>query len=270
MMRVVKSIILCGIMAILIGGLLSHQAFALLASDDASDSAYDDGWQASDNGGSGYNSWTFANGSNSGFFTASSTSNGNGDGNGDGDIDTGGRAWGLFANSGETAAATRSFMTGSLDIGNRFEISMDNGFVDNGSTVGFGLQNAAGNNLVEYFFVGGNSNYTVNADSVSGTTPGFTDEGMTLTFTVTDADSFTLTIDELADGIGVNHTVTGDFLSAPDQRIAQIRMFNFNAGGGGERNLFFNSISAVPEPSAFLFGGIVCGALGFKLTRRRR
>lgn len=270
MMRAVKSIFLSGALAVLICGLLSHQAFALLASDDASDGAYDDGWQGTDNGGSGYDSWTFANGSNSGFFTASSTSNGDGDGNGDGDIDTGGRAWGLFANSGDTASAIRQFTSGSLDVGNRFEISMDNGFVDNGSTVGFGLRNAAGENLVEYFFVGGNSNYTVNANSVSGTTPGFTDEGMTLKFTVTDADSFSLTIDELADGIGVNHTVTGDFLSATDQRIAQVRLFNFNAGGGGERNLFFNSISAVPEPSAFLFGGIVCGVLGLKFARRRR
>ena len=40
-----------------------------------------------------------------GHFVASSTGNGDGDGNADGDIDTAGRAWGMFANSGPLAAA---------------------------------------------------------------------------------------------------------------------------------------------------------------------
>ena len=257
------------VLALLVSGPFCNPAMALLASDDASNTTYDDGLQGTDNGGSGFNSWSLSSGGNSGFFVASSTGNGDGDGNSDGDIDNSGRAWGLFANSGDTASAVRGFTTGALDVGNRLSISMDNGFVDSGSTVGFGLQNAAGDNLVEYFFVGGNTNYTVNALSVSGTTPGFTDEGMKLTFTVTDSDSFSLTVDELVDGEGVNHTVTGDFFNNADQRIAQIRFFNANAGFNGSNNLFFNSVTAIPEPSAVLFGGLVCGVLGLSYSRTR-
>jgi hypothetical protein len=53
--------------------------------------------------------------------------------------------------------------------------------------------------------------------------------------------------------------------AAGDQSIIQLRLFNANAGFNDDHNAYFNSInvvSAVPESTAFWFGGVSCGAVG--------
>ena len=125
--------------------LLSHTAQAQLppptAQDTASDSAYDPpppGWNNGDNGGFGMGPWTLnpaLNTPQNGFFVDDSTGNNgtSGDTNGDGDINTipGPRAWGLYANSGQTASAVRDFNL-PFTPGSVFEIFMDNGDVQAG------------------------------------------------------------------------------------------------------------------------------------------
>ena len=129
-------------------------------------------------------------------FRSTSTSNGNGDNgsgaaSGDGDIDTGiARAWGHFARFGNTSEATRSFNfgDGTLPVNATLSLSLDIGFIDTGGVVGLGLRNASNQNLVEIFFRGGDGNFTVftdNGGSYSGTTPGFSDEGFNIDFTLT-------------------------------------------------------------------------------------
>ena len=240
---------------------------ASVAFDSASSAAYNDGWDNGDNGGSGWGGgWVLSGVSGfSGQYLASSTSNGNGDGNSDGDIDTAGRSWFQYAHTGNTAGAVRPF-SGSLSVGQTFSIAFDNGFIQNGGTVGFGLQNASGNNVFEYYFSGGSSNYTVSSQSYSGTTSGFSDEGLVLAFTLTASNTYSLAIQYLnpANNFGGTGTL---FNPGGGQAITQVRIFNFNAGNdGANNNAAVNSISIVPEPATALLGSL--GLLA--LLRRRK
>jgi hypothetical protein len=133
-----------------------------------------------------------------------------------------------------------------------------------------------GANLAEFYFIGGQSNYTVNAQNVLGTTPGFTFGGLHLAFTLTGLNSFLMTMDRLENGVCVDNSVTGNLLASGDQSIAQIRLFNANGGP----DVYFNNMSidspvtAVPELSSFVFGGLVCclvgTSYGIKVYRRNR
>ncbi len=198
------------------------------------------------NGGSGFGTWTFipaSNNANAGRFIGTSTNNDDGDSNMDGDIDTGGDAWGLFANGGGLSEAFRLFTT-DMDVDDRFSINMDNGFIDNGATVGLALQRDDGTNLLEIFFVGGNSFYTYNdADGVTNSTIGFTDEGINIRVDITGESggtyAHTTTITDIAGG--TFHSKSGNF-SATGQ-VGRLRLFNANAGSGSMKDQFFNSLS---------------------------
>lgn len=229
----------------------------VVATDDAAQTPYNDGWTAGDNGGSGYQAWSFVGRDNGSGFGGGFISTNNGAVN----IGTGGSnsAFGVFGNQTGVGAAVRPFSSPLL-TGWTFSIDMDNQSINTGGTVGFGLRNAAGNNLAEFFFVGGQSNYTVNASNTSGTTPAFTTGGLRLSLLLNSANSFTLTIDSLANGVGVDNTVTGNLLSNADQSITNLRLFNANGGP----DVFFNNIiiSVVPEASGLAFGGLVCCLVG--------
>ena len=243
---------------------------ATLASDSAADSVYSDGWDNGDNGGSGWGGgWILSGvGGFSGHFIGSSTANGDGDGNSDGDIDTSGRSWGQFAHTSNTSGAIRPF-SGSLTTGQTVEVGFDNGFIQNGGAVGIALQNSSGENLVEFLFVGGStSGYTVNAGSYTGTTPGFTDEGMTLAITQTAANAFGLSVNTLNPAASFGGTGTY-YSPSGGQEVTQLRLFNFNSASSGGQpafDSFANSIAIVPEPSIALLGSV--GILA--LLRRRR
>jgi hypothetical protein len=236
----------------------------LVASDDASQAAYNDGWLVGDNGGTGFAAWSTVGGTGAaGTFIAS--------GSGDSQINVGGDAFGLFANSGGVSQAIRSF-TNAINVTDTVSLAMDNGFIDAGGTVGFGLQTSAGANLFEFFFVGGASSYQVNrAGGSTLTGASFTNAGLNLSFTLTDADSFSFSIDRLADGVGTNViNVTGDLITAG--AISRIRLFNANAGFNGDHDAFFNSfaVTAVPEASAFMCFGAVGVFAGLWRLRARR
>ena len=140
---------------------LSRQvSAAVVAADDASDAAYSSGWSSGSNGGFGFGPWSISGIGNGGGFLSS--------GNALDNIGTGGspgNAFGLYGNGGGIGQAIRPF-TNSLAIGDTFSIAMDNGFIESGGTVGFGLQNSSGENLVEFYFKGGDANYTLNASNV--------------------------------------------------------------------------------------------------------
>lgn len=242
----------------------------VIAADDASQASYNDGWSTSDNGGTGFLPWSFLGQENTGTgFGGTFRSSDNPEVN----IGSGSNnyAFGVYGNQGGVGAAVRPFAS-PLAVGSTFAIDMDNQGVDGGGgkTVGFSLRNSSGNNLAEFYFIGGQSNYTVNASNVSGTTPGWTTGGLRLSFTLGAANSFTMTIDQLNNGLGVDHTVTGSLFSNANQGISQVRLFNSNGGP----DVFFNNleISAVPEASVLLFGGIFCGIMGItyavRTTRR--
>jgi hypothetical protein len=235
---------------------------AIVATDDASQAAYSDGWQVGDNGGSGYLAWSSIGRENGSGFGGGFISTNNGAVN----IGSGGNnaAFGVFGNSTGVGSAVRP-LTSALPIGYTLSIDMDNQSIDTGGTVGFSLRNAAGNNLAEYYFVGGQSDYTVNAADQNGptqidTTLGFTSGGMRLSFRLTSANSFSLSIDQFANGVGVDKTIAANLISNADQAISNIRLFNANGGP----DVFFNNIvlSVVPEAPGLALGGGIIAILG--------
>jgi hypothetical protein len=260
---------------------LSISAFAAnVASDDQSQSAYDDGWQSTDNGGTGFGAWTLAttsgNGGENGHFVGSSTGNADGSDNGvnngvasDGDIDTGGtpEAWALYANSGQTASGTRPLTGGSLAVNQTVTVEFDNGFVDGGATVGIGLQNSSGENVWEMFFVGGQAVYQYNQlGGVTNTAVGYGDEGLSVEFTLTGASTYSATLTRYD---GTSDTIAGSLLTpAGGSSIDQFRVFNFNSGSGGANNFYVNSLTVIPEPSSIALACL--GAIGAVVARRRR
>jgi hypothetical protein len=202
----------------------------------------------------------------------------------DGDINTPDRpadqdgldnAWGIKDNGGSAADALRNF-SAALNVGDTFRIDMDNGYIDTGATVGFGLQNAtSGENKFEFFFVGGNSTYTyIDEGGSHSSTIGYTDEGLTVEFTLTGADSYSATFTTRG---GATQTVSGDLGGATDgEGVNRFRGFVVQNNTADSHILFFNSmeietLDAVPEPSTVLLlvtGGVIAYGYRRKSTRR--
>lgn len=230
---------------------------AAIAADNAGNPSYADGWQASENSGVGFQPWIGPGNSAGGGFGGGFLSTGNGAVN----IGSGANnaAFGIYGNAGGVGEAIRPF-TGALNVGQTFELDMDNQGIDNGGTVGFGLQNSAGENLVEFYFVGGTANYAVNGSAVLGTLPGYTAGGLHVSLLLGPANSFVLTADPL--GPTLPSVVTGTLLSpAGGSAIDRVRLFNANGGP----DVFFNNLAVAPEPTTL--GLLAATAV---LGRRRR
>jgi len=123
-------------------------------------------------------------------------------------IDVNGKSWGLYANtnvSQGTAVAFRSFTEGSLVVGQSFNISMDNGWVNSGGgamgwilRTGNDTNNKNNGERFEFSYLGGGIGayqiFTNPAAPPINTSLGYTDNGITLSFTLTSADTFSLAI----------------------------------------------------------------------------
>jgi hypothetical protein len=247
---------------------------AAMAYDDASNPIYALDWTNGQNGGFGFGTWMInpnPDTADGGAFAA--TSQNNGQSGFQGNIDTGGRAWGLYGNVPATTItdAVRLFTPGgvtgdsTLGIGEKFILRMDNGFIANGGAVGFGLRNSLGENRFEFYFSGGGSKYRLDIDSDVFTLHGITYAGMTLAFTLTGPDTFSLDIN-YALGSPSFETFTGTLQGSPGSGIDRFRLFNFGAGTGGT-NVYFNNAQVVPEPSAALL--LAAGALALCRCRSR-
>jgi hypothetical protein len=224
-------------------------------------------WVTGDNGGTGFGAWTLignGNSSQTGFFMGSSAGNGNGS---SGNINTAGRSWGMYANSGQTASAIRPLTGGSLLVGQTITLSIDNGFLDTGSSEGFGLQTSGGTNRMEFFFTGGNGSYTL-ADNTGNhaTGIGFTTDGLSFAFTLTGADTYSLNVTPNG---GSTSNFTGTLEGVAGTGIDQLRLFDFNGGNNqGSAGDFYANLLTVPEPSTWVAGGLTLLSLLF--LRRRR
>lgn len=275
-MKSLKTLQVC---ALVFGSaLLNSQSLfaAAVASDNASNSAYNSGWSNSSNGGSGFGAWqlgdTYSNPSNGGFFIGSSQGNGSNDGN----IDTSGsKSWGLYANSGDVTNAVRTFTSGGsngqsiLGSGEKFSLSLDNGYIDSGGTVGFGLQNSSGANRIEFYYANGSSSYSIN---IGGTTLatgiGFTSAGLSILFTQNSGTGWSMAITPNGGSTSTFTDASAGSAALAASDISQVRVFNANAGGGGARDAFANSMQVVPEPSSIAL--LLCGFAGGALALRRK
>ena len=221
-------------------------------SDNAGDAVYNDGWQTGDGGGWELDGSTNGGSNNYGWFIGSSTNNGGGDPGDDGKIDTaGGKSWGLWANSGGLSEARRLF-NGPMVTGDTVRVAFDNGWIQSGSSVSFGLQDSTGTNRFEFSFTGGNSHYFIH-DSTGLTRDSgvsWTDQGLLVAFTLTGADTYSVVVSAVNSntyGIGntgpLPVTVTGTLAGTPGSLIDRLGLFNNNAGSGPQYDAFFNSVS---------------------------
>jgi len=257
----IGSILAGGAVLVVVGG---HASASLAALDSAADSAYNDGWQAGDNGGSGFGAWTLGGAvSNGGHFVGDSATNAGG---GSGNINTSGRAWGMWAQTGSLVDAIRPFTGGAMTVGQTFELDMDNGWIAPAAAVGFGLRNSSDVNRLELYFTGGQSHYTLN---IGGTTSDsgidWTGNGLHVEFTLNSGNGYSLAVTPSG---GSTSTLTGT-LAASD--IDRVRFFNSNAAGGDSGpnyDAFYNSLSLVPEPASLTL--VTLGGVSLLMRRRRK
>lgn len=236
-------------------------------------------WPQTANSGSGFSSWTYnnttPNGGFSGQFLGASPGINSGSGN----------AFGFYANSAASAEsqASLSFTQGSLTANQTFSIQMQNGNItDNGGQVGFNLRDGSGNNIAQFYFNGGASDYYLNiwTSIASGTQidtgVGYSSGPLTMNFTqeAGDAWSFSLyTGNTLA--ATLSSTSTGD--SEWNNAISQVDMFSLNGGAsrtlGDNGNLYFNNLqvttSNVPEPATMALAAL-SGLASLAILRRRQ
>ncbi len=247
---------------------------ANIAFDSAADVVYNDGWQATDNGGFGFSSWSFLPLGNSGVMMGSSTSNGDGidDGTtlgvaGDRDIDTTGRSWGLFSHGPNDAiGAFRQLTGGPLSIGQSLMIDIDNGEVS--PNTGFeGVQFVTSTDAILFRFEGVDTTYEVFTQGLTAhqqSTLGFADEGLSLNLLRTGSATFDLKV-TLRNGNSETLSLT-----TYDGDVLGILLQNSSGGPSPSNDAYFNSmrVGVVPEPNSLimaLLGTVVLGTL-----RRRR
>jgi hypothetical protein len=247
-----------------------------IASDNAADAAYSGGIINGQNGGTGFSNWVQVaqNGpSGSGSFIGDATQNGNIPSGGG--INTSGKSWGTYGNSGNTEVLYRNFTGGSLGVGQTFSLALDNGWINTGNVVGFvlrgGTDTSSKNNgeRLEFLFVGGNANYSIATNSTSqlvDTGVGWTDGGLVVNFTLTGADTYSLSITGLASHASA--TISGVLGGVTGSGIDSVALYNQNAGGGANYDMYFNQMAIVPEPATVTLVGF--GLLSVFLVRRRK
>lgn len=195
---------------------------SLVAWDRPTNSWYGDGWHSNDGGGFGWGVWSLAAGANAGHFIADRSANTN--------LDIAASAWGLWANSGDTASGTR-FLAQPMKPGSRFELKFENHWIESGRSVGVAWRNVLGEYLLEFLFVGGGTNYLIN-DQTSSRPTGvpFTDRGFALSLELTGTNTYRLVVGTLS--------FEGTLKSRGNMEIRQFHVWNYSAGAGQNYDFF--------------------------------
>ena len=191
-------------------------------------------WSDGQNGGTGWTTgWQLdVQGENAGFFLADDTDHTNNS--------VGPRGWGLWANSGSLASATRPFPA-PLHVGDLLEVLFDNNWIDNDRSIGVGLQNRFGQNLFEFFFSGGAPAYSIgDAAGVWETDLGWTDDGHELSFELTSPTNYRFTVGA--------EVFEGELADSAEALVHQIRFWNFSAGPGTDYNVYVNDLRVDGPP----------------------
>ena len=170
----------------------------------------------------------------------------------------------------QTVSAIRPLTGGSLLVGQMITLKIDNGFLDTGSSEGFGLQTSGGTNRMEFYFTGGDTSYRLADNSGANLTGiGFTGNGLSVAFTLTGTNTYSL--DVTPNGGGTTN-FTGTLEGVAGTGIDRMRFFDFNGGNnqGSNGDFFANSLEVVPEPSTWLAGAMTLGGCFYLRLRRRK
>ncbi len=201
------------------------------AMDNAGSGVYGDGWATNDIGGTGFGAWTLytqsADPNQNGRFIANAET-----------VNIGVPAWGLYANSTTNLSEAKRILAAPLATGQTFHVAFDNGFIDNGTGVGVGLQNSSGQTLWQFYFNGGDTNYNLSGISGGSGIP-FMSAGMDIAFTLTGPTNFSVII--TPNGSAVK-TFAGNLEPNADSAIALFRAWNYAAGSGSDHDVFFNRL----------------------------
>jgi hypothetical protein len=216
-----KRKLLAALITVSLVHLTSHAESTVIAEDDASQSAYGgEQWDNSKNGGSGFGAWSLTtegndNDRHSGFYIAQTKNNPDLNG-----IMKNDKAFGLFANGSgfEQAVGYRPFDK-ALKPGDSFSFMMENGTFEKKfdkddptpGSIGVVLRTSNANSSVadynkdavfEFGYYNGKDNYQIydgsGADKVDSGVA-FTDAGVSVTVTITGADTYDLEIQTLKD-----------------------------------------------------------------------
>jgi hypothetical protein len=209
------------------------RAATVIASDNAGESAYADGWASGDNGGSGFAAWQTPGSSGTGGFNGFFVGAANATFSNHSLIYTDGKAFSIYAGGdGAFQDATRPFLA-AMQPGDVLTHSLAFSF-DNGNK-GFNLLN--GDAEVFNFNIGGNG-YTWTGGNASMTPwPGVRELGVVIDFTITRTPTgFSYSISSAQDSnLSQNGTIAATGIDA-------LKYYISGAGGGDGGNLYFNNL----------------------------
>jgi hypothetical protein len=241
-----------------------NPAWAIVASDVASNATYDDGWQNGEDGGTGFGPWAIAK---SGAFANVFMGNSLNLSSPGADINTSSRSFGMFGqnvdgSSFEFTEATRSFDV-PLSLGEAFSLELAVNFRNGNKGVDI---RTAGGGMLFNFNVGGDD-YVVNNAATGNGSIGSAYSSNTefkLTFTQTSASAGTWSITRSG---GFTDLDTGTYTGV----IGSFKLYINETGSGSENDLYANSffITAVPEASAGCLGALASAASGLAWRWRR-
>ncbi len=202
-----------------------------------------------------------------GFYIGDSThlTNNNGCGSVSPGINSNTSAFALYANNGDSSAAVRNF--GALAVGQSVSFDYQNPefLVNNGANVTIakiGLQDAVGTPRFEFYFRGGDGQYSINDANAQINSSGipYQSGGLHCVLTLTGANTYNLTVSVL--GTNQVYTFTGRTLTGtPGNPISQVKAYlqNFDTTGGACEDFFFNNIVAGAfEDHSYNYTGGAC------------
>jgi hypothetical protein len=243
------------------------------ALDVATNPPYADGWQAGDNGGTGFGAWSF-NGTDAtppGTYQGITSSS------------PIGTSWTLFTNANNTGLANAGrAVTGGLLPGQTFETVVQNptayhffrGFdilFTNGPDNNVGGNNAAALRISVFdYFNAGSQNWGLN-DAGGGTDTGLSSlitgaAGVKIDLKLTSPTGYSLTMTPLNGGAAYTHSGT---LAGPIGWV-DYRLYDGASAGPNDtaNNFAISRMSVVPEPATFSL--LVLGGTGLAVVGARR
>ena len=131
-----------------------------------------------------------------------------------------------------------------MQTGDSLAFLLDNNWIQDGGSTGFSLENAAGEALLTFYFIGGALTYQLqdgNPD-IRDTDVSWTGGGLAVAFALETNDRYVLDVN------GVSFTGTL-IAAASGTGIRQFQTWNYNCGADMERNVYFNPLELVRPQS---------------------